>query len=92
MEPVSNALLAADPEPRFVEIAKDQPEYLTLPALVYQDGRVLLEWQLTDEERDRIARGENFRLWIWRTPTCATCGAARHFEPIAPEITDEHHG
>ena len=51
MIPVDSlSLLAADPEPRFVEIAKHQKEYVTLPALIYQDGRVLTEWSFTEEE------------------------------------------
>jgi hypothetical protein len=53
MNPVDLSALAQDPEPIFVEIAKDQPEYRTLPALVYRDGKVLTEWTLTEEERRR---------------------------------------
>ena len=92
MDPVDNSILATDPEPTAVAFGEGQPEYITLPALVYRDGRVLLEWRFTDEERARIARGENFRLWIWRSPQCHACGAPRYFDPVAPEITDEHHG
>ena len=73
--------LAADPEPRSVILAKDQPQYDPLPALVYNDGRVLTEWTFTEEERERIIRGENLRLWVW------TCG--RPFPPVALQITDE---
>lgn len=64
--------------------AKDQPEYQPLPALVFDDGRVLTEWSLSEEERAAIARGENLRLWIW------TFG--RPLQPIALQITDEHGG
>lgn len=81
MEPVSLALLAQDPEPRFVEIAKDQPEYQPLPALVYADGTVLVEYTLTQEERGLIARGENLRLWI------KTFG--QPLQPIALAVTSE---
>lgn len=81
MDAVALPELAADPEPRFVEIAKNQPEYLTLPALVFNDGRVLTEWRFTEAERVAIARGENLRLWIW------TCG--HPLQPIALEITSE---
>jgi hypothetical protein len=82
MTPVALPELAADPEPRFVEIAKDQPEYQTLPALVYTDGKILTEWALTEDERAAIARGENLRLWVW------TFG--RPLQPIALEVTSEH--
>jgi hypothetical protein len=81
MEPVSLALLAGDPEPRFVEIAKDQPEYQTLPALVYTDGTVLVEYTLSSAERDLIARGENIRVWI-RT-------GRQPLQPIAVCVTSE---
>lgn len=84
MDPVALPELAADPEPRFVEIAKDQPQYQTLPALVYNDGKILTEWKLTEDEREAILRGENIRLWIW------TFG--RPLQPIALEVTSEHRG
>lgn len=82
---------AADPEPIFVEIGKEQPEYLTLPALVFADGRTLIEFSFTEEERARLLSGENVRVWIWRTFQCTSCGAPHHFQPIAVEVTDEHH-
>lgn len=75
---------AADPEPRYVEIAKDQPQYQTLPALVYQDGKILTEWTFTETERAAIARGENLRLWIWT--------GGRSLQPIALEVTSETSG
>lgn len=81
MEPVALPELAADPEPRFVEIAKNQPEYLTLPALVFNDGRVMTEWQLSQEELGRLQRGERLRLWIW------TFG--HPLQPVALEVTSE---
>ena len=82
MDPVDLSMLAADPEPRFVEIAKDQPEYRTLPALVYKDGKILTEWSLTEDERARLIRGENLRLWIW--------SFGQPLQPVALEVTDEH--
>ena len=92
MIPVALPELAADPEPRFVEIAKDQPQYQTLPALVYTDGKVLTEWTLTEAERVAIARGENIRLWIWvyppRCEVCHTIGQPR-LQPVALEVTSE---
>lgn len=94
MEPSAGiADLAANPEPTFIEIAKNQPEYQTLPALVYQDGRVLTEWKLSEEERSRLVTGEAIRLWIWVHPQiCRCCGSAlpRKLQPIQLEVSSEH--
>jgi hypothetical protein len=67
-----------------VTFAKDQPQYEPLPALILQDGAVLTEWELTEEERAAIARGENIRLWIW------PCG--RPLQPVMLTLTDERQG
>jgi len=61
--------------------AKDQPEYLPLPARKTVDGDVITEWSLTEEERDRVARGENIRL------TLLTFNLP--LQPIRLEITSE---
>jgi len=84
MHPVDLSLLAADPEPQYFVIEKYQPQGDPLPALIYRDGKVLTEWSLTEEERTRLIRGENVRLWIW------TFG--HPLQPIALEVTDERHG
>jgi hypothetical protein len=92
MDAISLEHAAADPEPRYVVIAKDQPEYIPLPALVYTDGKVLTEWRFTEEEREAITRGENLRLWVWVFPTvCAHCGEVTpgKLQPIALEVTNE---
>jgi hypothetical protein len=82
MIPVDLSLLAQDPEPMAVIIAKDQPEYDPLPALIYTDGRVLTEWSLTEEERGRLIAGERIRLWVW---------TFNHpLQPLQIEVTDEH--
>lgn len=69
---------------RLVVFAKDQPQYLPLPANLFPDGKVLTEWTFTEEERALIARGENIRLWIW------TFG--QPLQPVALEVTDERKG
>ena len=43
-------------------IAKDQEEYLDLPALVLQDGRVITRWRLTWWERLRLLWFGSFYL------------------------------
>jgi hypothetical protein len=78
-----------------VVIAKDQPEYVPLPALVFEDGKVLTEWGLTEAERLAIAHGENLRLWVWVFPhRCAHCGhvEAGKLQPVALDVTDERKG
>jgi hypothetical protein len=42
---------------RKVVYAKDQPEYLPLPALVTREGLVTSCWELNDYERKVIAEG-----------------------------------
>lgn len=80
---------------QLVIFAKDQPEYIPLPALVYPDGKILTEWAPSDAERESIARGENVRLWIWLFPTiCPTCQHREEprLQPVVLDVTDEHHG
>ena len=76
-----------------VTFAKDQPDYLPLPALLYPDGKILIEWSFSEEERARIARGENIRHWIWKPhqQTCAKCGLVTPcpLQPLQLEVTDE---
>ena len=47
-----------------VIIAKDQPEYLALPAYRYANdpkGQIVCCWKLTDEEKQKIA--ETGEIW-----------------------------
>lgn len=50
---------------RFVEFAKDQPEYLPLPAFVDGAGLVQTEWELSEIERIAIGNGARVRLWVY---------------------------
>lgn len=45
-----------------VEYAKDQPEYLTLPAVRLPDGTVVTRWSLTWLERVKVALGGS--IWL----------------------------
>jgi hypothetical protein len=68
-------------EPIEVVLAKDQPEYLPLP-VVYLDTPsrpMISRWRLTEEERQRIANGDDLVL------TQLTFGHA--FQPIHLQIT-----
>ena len=78
MQPVEQLALG---DARAVIIAEHQPPYTPLPALVFPDGRILVEWSFSEEERAAIAKGENLRHWIW------TMGSP--LQPIALEITNE---
>lgn len=64
-----------------VVFAKAQPSYSPLPALLFDDGRVLTEWAFTEQERTAISRGENLRLWIWT--------GGHSLQPVALQVTDE---
>lgn len=77
MEPVESGLAAEDATR--VIFAKDQPEYMPLPALVFPDGKICTEWRLTEDERARIQTGENIRLWIWNF--------GHPLQPVALEVT-----
>jgi len=77
---------------RAVVFGENQPEYTPLPALVFADGKVLIEWTFSPEERAAIARGENLRHYIWRTSTCPHCGGPRHFDPVLLEVASDQHG
>lgn len=76
-----------------VTFAKDQPGVRPLPALLFDDEKILTEWTFTEDERARIARGENLRLWVWLGRLlCTHCGLheqAHLLQPLCPEITDE---
>jgi hypothetical protein len=91
MDPVKQ--ISLEPGVTSVTFAENQTPYAPLPALIYPDGTVLVEWHLTDEERERIARGEDLRHWIWKGVThhCTHCGAVTPalLQPTLLEVTDE---
>lgn len=64
MKPISP--VAYDPETRFgvseITFAKDQPEYLPLPALKFQDGLVVTRWGFSFWERVNILFGGSVYL------------------------------
>lgn len=47
-----------------VVFAKDQPEYLPLPAYKNQEGTIVTEWELSIAERNAIMSGANIRISI----------------------------
>ena len=62
MTPVETA--AVPPGATAVVLAKDQPEYAELPAVVYEDGLVMTEWILTATELHRMLCGGRIRIWL----------------------------
>jgi len=44
--------------------AKDQPEYLPLPCLRTEDGRVITQWEPTAEELDWLCKGQPITIVI----------------------------
>jgi hypothetical protein len=62
MKPISPVIKGY--ETAEVIFAKDQPQYLPLPALILQgEGKpVVSRWKLDDEERSRIAQGADILL------------------------------
>ena len=66
MKPVSP--VALDPEDRWgvseIVFAKDQPEYIPLPALKFQDGLVVTRWSLSFWERVSILFGDSVYLGL----------------------------
>lgn len=50
---------------QFVVYAKNQPEYVPLPAYVDREGLALTEWELSAEDLARLLNGGRVRLWVW---------------------------
>jgi hypothetical protein len=48
-----------------VVIAKDQAEYLPLPAQVLEGGEVITCWELTDDELAEVQKTKRVWLGVW---------------------------
>lgn len=76
--------------------AKDQPEYIPLPALVESlpadkaremlpryHGAVITRWKPTPEELEKLLAGDDIRLEVWTFGnTCRRCGQSQGLQPI----------
>lgn len=73
-----------EPRPRegaeAVVFAKDQPEYIPLPANVTPDGLVMTEWEPTATELAHLCAGARVRLWVWT--------AGHPLQPVALDVVD----
>lgn len=45
--------------------AKDQPEYIPLPASIDVEGTMITQWELTSEELSKILDGGQIRITLW---------------------------
>lgn len=62
MKPVSPVIPGR--EDGEIGVAKDQPEYRTLPSLPVDENTFLTRWELTPKERQRIQAGGSLYLYI----------------------------
>ncbi len=82
---------------KLVVFAKNQPEYIPLPASVDPNGVVMTEWGPTAEELDRLLCGGRIRLWLHRAigvETCPRCAAdvPRLLNPMNIEVIEPECG
>lgn len=77
-----------EPQPRegmrAIVFAKDQPQYIPLPALYDQTGLVITEWEPTAEELDKLLCGGRVRLYVhtFRQP----------LQPVSLEVAEPECG
>lgn len=62
----------------YVILARDQAQYVVLPAYVGPDGLVLTEWVLEPEETALLVAGGRIQLW--------THTFGQPFQPVALEV------
>lgn len=62
MTPTEEIIPGFDIRDELVYFAKDQPEYITLPAWRGDDGRVVTRWKLSWKERLQVLLGGS--IWL----------------------------
>jgi hypothetical protein len=81
MQPISPVMPGS--EAIEVVLAKDQPEYLPLPAVYIEEpGRFVTRWRLSDEERQKVVEGGDVIL------TQLTFG--NPFHPVNLQVCHPH--
>lgn len=50
-------------------------------AILFRNGVVCTEWELSEDERARLITGERVRVWIWNE--------GQRIQPFSVEVTDE---
>jgi hypothetical protein len=78
---------------QLVVFAKDQPEYIPLPASVDTQGLVMTEWEPTTEELNRLLQGGRIRLWMHHAvgyQLCPKCNATvpKLLSPVALDVLE----
>lgn len=81
MKPVEPSL---HKDATLIVFAKDQPQYIPLPASVDSNGLVMTEWELTEEELACLFVGGRIRLWIHGTDV----QIGRPFTPLQIEVVE----
>jgi hypothetical protein len=66
MNPVAEDKLEVPLDAVKVVYAKDQPQYLPLPVIKFQDGTIYSEWELTPEELAAILASGKIRVRLWQ--------------------------
>lgn len=69
---------------KLVVFAKNQPEYIPLPASVSADGLVMTEWEMTDPELDALLSGGRLQIWLHTFN--------RPLQPISVKVTEPECG
>jgi len=67
-----------------VTFAKDQPEYIPLPAMVLPDTTVYTCWELTEEEAARVMA--NRKIYLKQICGVTPAGRMNQLQPIMPNI------
>lgn len=88
MKPVEPPI---SPGTQRIVFGEKQPEYISLPAAVSEEGVVMTEWELSAEDLAALVNGGRVRLWIWiHQQNCRLCSAPtpRQLQPVALEVTN----
>jgi hypothetical protein len=75
------------PGTELIIFAKEQPQYQQLPAFRTPDGRVVSQWQLTDEEKAALLDGKPLTLILHTfSSRCPQCKASLGLTPVSLSV------
>jgi len=69
-----------------IVFAKNQPQYIPPPASVDNEGTVVTEWELTDDEQEMIFQGGHLRvilMYALSVKECPNCKIT-NVNPLSP--------
>ena len=82
MTPIEPMIYDGD---RLLVFGANQPEYIPLPAVIDRTGMVTTEWELTEEELDRLLCGGRIRLCVHTfDPLLGTPG--HELQPVSLDV------